>query len=163
MERFQLEKLYEVNGLKDYRLKTPVDLIKTHGIDYIEVNGFNRLTDENKLLFGKFIVNFFNGLGLDSRITMIPKGIYYVEDFDYLVKENPDDEYWQVSGGLVLAIDKNGLKTVHRSWQDDDYKTLVEEFPESTIEGKHKTYLRFEYEHHGREEWLHVIDPKTWY
>ena len=163
MNRFQLEKLYEVNGLNNYKLKVPVDLIKTHGIDYIEVNGFSRLSDENKLLFGKFIVNFFNGLGLDSRITLIPKGIYYVEDLDYLVKENPDDDYWQVAGGLVLTIDKNGLKTVHRSWQDEEYKTLMEEFPESMKESKPKQYLRFEYEHQGREEWLHVIDPKTWY
>ena len=158
MNRFQLEKIYEVNGLKDYRLINPVDLIKTHGIDYIAVNGFNRLSDENKLLFGKFIVNFFNGLGLDSRMTMIPKGIYFVEDFDYLVKENPEDDYWNVAGGLVMAIDKNGLKTVHRTWKDEDYAHL------EAIEGTHKTYLRFEYKiDDDRDEWQHVIDPKTWY
>ena len=52
-----------------------------------------------------------------------------------------------------MAIDKNGLKTVHRSWKDDDYTHL------ESIQGK----LRFEYEHNEREEWLHVIDPKTWY
>lgn len=163
MNRFQLEKLYEVNGLKDYKLKIADDLLRTHGINFKAVEGYTRLDDLNKILYEKFIVNLFNGLGLDSRMTMIPKGIYFVEDFDYLVKENPDDEYWQVAGGLVLAIDKNGLKTVHRSWQDEDYKTLVEEFPESMIEGKAKTYLRFEYEHNEREEWLHVIDSKTWY
>jgi len=56
-----------------------------------------------------------------------------------------------------MAIDKNGLKTVHRSWKDDDYTHL------ESIQGKTKTYLRFEYEHNEREEWLHVIDPKTWY
>src|SRR5665648_860906 len=126
MNRFQLEKLYEVNGLKDYKLKTTDDLLKTHGLD------------------------------LDSRMTMIPKGIYFVEDFDYAV-ENPGDDYLTVAGGLVIAIDKNGLKTVHRSWKDDDYTHL------EMIEGKTKTYLRFEYEHNEREEWLHVTDPKTWY
>jgi len=157
MNRFQLEKIYEVNFLKDYKLKNPVDLIKTHGIDYIEVNGFNRLTNENKLLFGKFIVNFFNCLGLDSRMTLIPKGIYFVEDFDYIVKENPNDEYWQVAGGVVMTIDKNGLKSVHRSWKDENYAHL------EAIKGKAKTYLRFEYEHQERAEWLHVIDSKTWY
>lgn len=143
--------------MKDYKLKNPVDLIKTHGIDYIEVNGFNRLTNENKLLFGKFIVNFFNCLGLDSRMTLIPKGIYFVEDFDYIVKENPNDEYWQVAGGVVMTIDKNGLKSVHRSWKDENYAHL------EAIKGKAKTYLRFEYEHQERAEWLHVIDSKTWY
>ena len=157
MNRSQLEKLYEVNGLRDYKLKTTDDLLKTHGIDFKAVEGYTRLDDVNKLLYEKFIINLFNGLGLDSRMTIIPKGIYYVEDFDYLVKENPEDDYFNVAGGLVMAIDKNGLKTVHRSWKDDDYAHL------EMIEGKTKTYLRFEYVHNEREEWLHVTDPKTWY
>ena len=157
MNRSQLERLYEINGLKDYKLKDGVDLLKTHGIDYTEVEGYSRLDDVNKLLYSKFIINLFNGLGLDSRMTMIPKGIYFVEDFDYIVKENPNDEYWQVAGGIVMAIDKNGLKSVHRSWKDKDYAHL------EAIKSKAKTYLRFEYEHQEREEWLHVMDPKTWY
>lgn len=157
MNRFQLEKIYEVNGLKDYKLKTTDDLLKTHGVDFKAVEGYARLDDVNKLLYEKFIVNLFNGLGLDSRMTMIPKGIYFVEDFDYLVKEDPNDEYWQVAGGVVMAIDKNGLKTVHRTWKDEDYSHL------EATKSKPKTYLRFEYEHNEREEWLHVIDPKTWY
>lgn len=157
MNRSQLERLYEINGLKDYKLKDGVDLLKTHGIDYTEVEGYSRLDDVNKLLYSKFIINLFNGLGLDSRMTMIPKGIYFVEDFDYIVKENPNDEYWQVAGGIVMAIDKNGLKSVHRSWKDEDYAHL------EAIKSKAKTYLRFEYEHQEREEWLHVMDPKTWY
>ena len=157
MNRLQLEKLYEVNGLKDYRLKTTDDLLKTHGIDFKAVEGYTRLDDLNKFLYEKFIVNFLNGLGLDSRMALIPKGIFFVEDFDYVVKENPEDDYFTVAGGLVMAIDKNGLKTVHRSWKDDDYTHL------EMIQGKTKTYLRFEYEHNEREEWLHVTDPKIWY
>ena len=157
MNRFQLEKLYEINGLKDYKLKDTMDLLKTHGIDFTEVDGYSRLDDLNKQLYSKFIVNLFNGLGLDSRMTMIPKGIFFVEDIDYLVKEDPKDDYFNVAGGLVMAVDKNGLKTVHRLWKDDDYAHL------KMTESKPKTYLRFEYEHNDREEWLHVIDPKTWY
>ena len=157
MNRFQLEKLYEVNGLKDYKLKNGVDLLKTHGIDFTEVDGYSRLDDLNKQLYSRFIINLFNGLGLDSRATMIPKGIFFVEEIDYLVKEDPKDDYFNVAGGLVMAIDKNGLKTVHRSWKDEDYSLL------EMTEGKVKTYLRFEYEHNGHEEWLHVTDPKTWY
>ncbi len=57
----------------------------------------------------------------------------------------------------MKAIDKNGLKTVLRSWKDDDYTHL------EMIEGKAEIYLRFEYEHNERKEWLHVTDPKTWY
>ena len=157
MNRCQLEKLYQVNGLKDYKLMTTDDLLKTHGINFKAVEGYGRLDDLNKLLYEKFIVNFFNGLGLDSRMTMIPKEIYFVEDFDLVVKINPDDDYFAVAGGLVIAIDKNGLKTVHRFWKNDDYMHL------KIIEGKNKTYLRFEYEHNEREKWLHVTNPKTWY
>lgn len=157
MNRHQLEKLYEVNGLKDYKLKHPTDLIRTHGIDYIAVDGFNRLDEANKLLYAEFIINFFNGLGMDSRATLVPKGIYYVEDVDFSVKADPDDDYHTISGGRVMAIDRNGLKTVHRAWSDPDYAHLEQ------TEGKPKTYLRIEYEHQGRDEWLHVIDPTTWY
>ena len=157
MNRSQLEKLYQVNGLKDYKLMTTDDLLKTHGINFKAVEGYGRLDDLNKLLYEKFIVNFFNGLGLDSRMTMIPKEIYFVEDFDLVVKTNPDDEYFTVAGGLVIAIDKNGLKTVHRFWKNDDYMHL------KMIEGKTKTYLRFEYKHNECEKWLHVTNPKTWY
>ena len=74
-----------------------------------EVDGYTRLDDLNKLLYEKFIVNFLNGLGLDSRMALVPKGIFFVEDFDYAV-ENPGEDYLTVAGGLVMAIDKNGLK-----------------------------------------------------
>jgi hypothetical protein len=134
-----------------------MDLLKVHGIDYTEVSGYPRLDDLNKKLYKEFIVNLFNGLGLDSRITMIPKGIFFVEEVDFICKEDPADEYWQCAGGLVTAIDRNGMRTVHRTWSDPDYEHLEK------TESKPKQYLRFEYEHQGRDEWLHVITAKKWY
>jgi len=157
MKRYLLEKLYEVNGLKDYKLRTTNDLLIIHGIDIKEVDGYTRLDDINKLLYEKVIVNIYNGLGLSSRATMVPKGIYYVEDLDYLVKENPDDDYLTVAGRLVMAIDKNGLKAFHRLWQIDDFKHL------KAIKSKAKYFLRFEYEQNDCSEWLHVVDEKNWY
>lgn len=157
MNRFKLEKLYEVNGLTDYKLKTPDNIFNTHGIDYMAVKGFESLDDLNRELYAKFIVNFMNGLGLDSRAVLIPKGIFYVEDYDFIAKEKAEDEYWQVTGGEVISIDRNGKRKAHRSWQNDDYQHLT------SIPAKSEFYLRFEYKHAGRNEWLHVIDPKTWY
>jgi len=158
MDIFQYEKIYKANGLKDNLLRSTDDLLKIYGIDYREVDGYSRLDDLNKQLYLKFIVNFYNAQGLNSRATIVPKGIYFVEDMDYMVKENPDDDYFTSAGGLILAIDKNGLKTVHWSWKNENYKHL------KLIEGKVKTYLRFEYEHYGREGcWLHITDEKTWY
>ncbi|HVJ49226.1 hypothetical protein [Desulfitobacterium sp.] len=158
-----MENLYEINGLTDYKLKTPEDLLKTHGIDHKAIDGYNRLDDVNRSLYEKFIVNFFNGQGLDSRMSLIPKGIYYVEDLNYLAKENPEDDHLTIIGGLVTVIDRNGMKTVLRSWEDEDYAHLVEEFPEAITESTPNRYLRFEYEHHGRNEWLHVKSENSWY
>lgn len=164
MNRFQIENIYEVNGLNDYKLKTTDDLLKCHGIDYKAVDGYNRLDDINRTIYEKFIVNFFNGLGLESRATLVPKAIYYVEQTDILVKENPEDDYFIVAGGIVKAIDRNGTKSVIRSWNDEDYKDL------KPIENESTYYLRFEYEHGSyedgtpRKEWLHVIKEGTeWY
>lgn len=164
MTRTQLENIYRVNGLTDYKLKTTKDLIKVHRIDYKAVKGYEGLDDLNKAIYEKFILNIFNTWGLDSRALLIPKGIYWVEDSDYLAKENEDQDYYNVAGGIVYSIDRNGKKTVLREWQDEDYKHLKRIIEEP------KTYLRFEYQHgthdegEPRNEWLHVIkDGKEWY
>lgn len=158
MDRNQLENIYLANGLKDFKLRTTEDLLKVHGIDYRNVDGYNRLDDLNRAIYERFIINFFNGQGLDYR-DIVPKGIYFVEDVDLLVKENPTNEYFTVAGGKVLAIDRNGIKTVHKHWVHESYAGL------EITEGKPHQYLRVEYEHQGRSEWLHImdVDGKEWY
>lgn len=157
MNRSQIENLYKVNGLYDFKLKTTDDLLKVHGINFKEVDGYKRLDDINRKLYEKFIINLFNAFGLESRATLVPKGIYYVEDIDYLAKEKDDDYYFIVVGGIVYAIDRNGMKSVLHSWKDEDYKHL--EVSEKEI----KKYLRFEYEIQGKNEWLHVVNESKWY
>ena len=157
MERKQIENLYKINGLTDYKLRNTEDLLKVHGIDFKAVEGYNRLDDLSRAVYEKFIVNIFNVFGLESRATLIPKGIYFVEDTDYLIKENPEDDYFIVTGGIVKIIDRNGMKSVLRSWTDEDYKDI------EPIESDSKTYLRFEYEHDNRKEWLHVTKEDSWY
>lgn len=164
MERFQLENLYEVNGLSDYKLRNTEDLLKVHGINFKAVDGYSRLDDLNKDIYEKFIINIYNAFGLESRAELVPKGIYWVEHIEYLVKENPEDDYFIIAGGQVNAIDRNGLKSVLHTWQDEDYKGY--EIKESEA----KNYLRFEYQHGTyddgtpRNEWLHVTEEgKEWY
>lgn len=158
MERFQLENLYEANGIEDFRLRSTEDLFKVHGIDYKAVDGYNRLDDINRAIYEKFIVNIFNGFGLDMRSTLIPLGIYYVEDITLLVKENPEDDYFNVAGGIINVIDRNGLKSVHHTWNDKEYAHL------EVVKKEFKQYLRFEYKLDGRKEWLHVLEEgKEWY
>ncbi len=157
MNQSQIENLYKANGLTDYKLKSTDDLLKVHGINFKAVGGYNRLDDVHRLVYEKFILNIFNAFGLESRATLVPSGIYYVEDVDYLAKERPEDDHYMVVGGIIYALDRNGLKSVHRTWKDEDYEHL------EVIESESKNYLRFEYEHQGRNEWLHVTNEKSWY
>lgn len=158
MNRFQIEKLYKINGLIDYKLLNTDDLLKCHGIDYKEVKGYNRLDDINRAIYKKFIVNMFNGLGLESRATLYPKGICFVEEIEYLGKENPEDDFYMTINSVVYSIDRNGLKSVLHTWVDKENKHL------EVLKTEIKNYLRFEYEHQGRKEWLHVIkEGKEWY
>ena len=157
MDRVQIENLYKVNELKDFKLKDTSDLLKVHGIDFKAVEGYNRLDDINRHLYEKFIVNIFNAFGLESRATLVPKGIYFVEDIAYLAKEEPGDEHYTVVGGIVYALDRNGMKSVHRQWVGEGYENL------EMIESEGEKYLRFEYEHHERAEWLHVKSENQWY
>lgn len=157
MNRFQIENLYKVNGLNDYKLRNTEDLLKVHGIDFKAVDGYKRIDDINKRLYEKFIVNIFNAFGLESRATLVPKGIYFVEDINYLAKKSQDDDYFIVVGGVVYSIDKNGMKSVLHTWKDEDYLHL------KVTESESKKYLRFEYEHQGCSKWLHVITENSWY
>lgn len=157
MNRNQVENLYLVNGLNDFQVKSIEDILKTHGIDVRTVDGYSRLDDVNRLLYEKFIINFFNAQGLETRATLVPTGIYYVEEIEYLVKEKPEDDCYTVSGFIVNVIDRNGIKSVLHHLKYDRYEGLKIE------EGDPKYYLRIEYNHDDSKGWLHVIDDKTWY
>jgi len=150
-----IENLYKNNGLINYKLGNTSDLLKVHGIDFKAVKGYSELDDIHRSIYEKFIINFMNGLGLESRISLIPKAIYYVEDISYVV---PEEDYFLVVGGHINIIDRNGAKSLLRSWRDDDYKD------KKYTEDEAENYLRFEYEHNDNKEWLHVIkEGNEWY
>lgn len=135
------------------------DLYKIYGIDYKEIDGYKQLQDDNKYLFKNFIINFYNAQWLEARSTLNPIGIYYVEEINYLTKENTEDDYFVPYGGVVRRINKDGSKTILRTWTDEDYKDL--KIYKTEISG---VYLRFEYEINGENEWLHVIkNGEEWY
>lgn len=79
--RFQLEKLYQANGIPDYQLRNITDLFKCHGINAKEVEGYTGLHDIQKRIFEKFIVNYFNRHGMEARATIIPKQISHEKTF----------------------------------------------------------------------------------
>lgn len=162
MEMEQIKNVYKNNGLVDYKLKSPEDLLKVHGIDFKKVSGYNRLDDLTRTIYEKFIINFFNRHGLESRVDLVPKGIYYVEEINYVVKVEPEEDYFNNYKTEILAIDRNGLKSVLHEYIDKDY----EKFP--IVEKESKKYIRFEYKYSCgdrlKSEWLHVIkEGKEWY
>jgi len=157
MTRKELENAYELNGLTKYKLRNTEDLLRVHEIDYKAVDGYNKLDDLNRAIYEKFIINIFNTCGLDSRLSLVPKGIYWVEDIEYLVKGEPENDYYNIAGQKVYSIDRTGRRIILHQWEDEKYK-----HHEKTIEKQR--YLRFEFERQGKREWLHVIkEGKEWY
>lgn len=159
MNRKQLENLYKVNGLIDYRLRNTEDLLKVLGIDFADVKGYATLDDLNKVNYERFIVRFFNGWGFEPKMTILPKGIYWVEDIERLIDK---EDYCVIVGGTIKSIDKNGVKTVIHDWnsKEDEYKNC------KSYNDKPKYYLRFEYTmgEENNKEWLHVTEQGTeWY
>lgn len=158
MNRYQIENLYQANGLTDYRLQNLSDLFKCHGIDYTAVQGYNTLDDIHRAMYETFLVTFMNAQGMDSRIEIVPTAINYVEDNEYLAKDPDEPEYVVTVKQEIHSINKNGMKKIIHSEISEKYKTL------EISKQKTSNYLRIEYTHHGRKEWLHIIDNgEQWY
>lgn len=64
-------------------------------------------------------------------------------DIEYLVKEDLNDDYFMVVGGIVNVMDRQEFKYIHETRRDEEYAHL--EIKESEAQ----TYIRFEYEHEG--------------
>lgn len=158
VNRAQIENLYRVNGLHNFKLRNHEDLLRTHGINVWATDGYGMLSDEKRSIFDKFIVNFCNAQGLESRATLIPKGIYWVEERQYLVKESPEDNFYTVAGSIVWSIAPSGSKTILHKWIHKDYRNST-----PILSEKSRFYLRFEYRHQGRNEWLHITNENSWY
>ncbi|WP_461207832.1 hypothetical protein [Clostridium sp. DL1XJH146] len=158
MNRFEIEKKYETNGLKDYKLKTTDDLRNIHKINYKWVDGYEDLSEENKTIYEKFIVNIFNAFGLEGRATLVPKAIYYAQELNYLAKEDLEDDSYIVVAKTISSIDKIGFKVRKYDYDYKEYKHL------DILEIERIYYFRFEYELDGDKRWLHITENgETWY
>lgn len=158
MERYEVENLYKANGLNDFRLLNADDILKCHGIDVRAINGYSGLDDLNKRIYEKFIVKFLNCQGMDSRMELVPTGIYYVEDVECFAKDPETQEYIVPVNRVIKMIDKNGLKKVIHTYNHDDDKG------QQIVKQQKINYLRVEYTHYGKEEWLHIIENgEQWY
>lgn len=164
MNRYDVEILYHENGLNDYKLTSLEDLKNCHGIDAEKVKGYEDLTEENKVIFKNFIINYFNARGIDSRMITVPKAINYVEEIDYVaphpdaeVDEDYKDCYVSIDTKIIVLRADGSKKQLHK-YSDSEYKHL------KPTEQYRKEYLRFAFLEGKSKVWLHVThEGKQWY
>lgn len=162
MNRKQIETLYIKNKIDDFRLKTQEDLIKTHGIRVEDIPGFKELGAIQQKVFRGFILNFFNGCGLELRATFEPVAADFVRETSYYYVKN-DDNYDAGTKKEIILRDGRLILESHRKVDDEELegREVKEHEPE--------TYLRFRYYESGdqyREEpfvsWLHVYSEESY-
>lgn len=152
----QLEKRYLDFGIDNFELKTVNDLRNVHGIDCRSVQGYSGLVHLHRVIYKKFIVNFFNAFGLDNRAMLKPLGVYWAESQDKVAITDDGSLVW--AGGTVVSVDKFRNRVVLDDWFDDEYAGCEIRVEEPT------QYLRFEYMMGDRKEWLHIIkNGEDWY
>lgn len=164
MKRSEVEKIYQDNGLNDYKLTCLEDLKNCHGIDASTVNGYEYLTAENKEIYTNFIINFFNSMGMDKKMITVPKAINYVEEIDYVaphpdaeVDEDYKDCYVSIDTKIIVLRADGSKKQLHK-YSDSEYKNL------KPTEQYRKEYLRFAFLEGKSKVWLHVThEGKQWY
>lgn len=129
MKRSEIKNLYIENGIYDLKLRNTEDLFKVHGIDFKDVEGYNKLDEVHRTIYEEFIVKMFNSWGIKARSTIVPKGIYLIDDVQYLIEENPKDDYYIVCGkntsSLLFKYDCQERSEWLRVIQDDDNLVLI--------------------------------------
>lgn len=157
MNHYQfIENIYYANNLTGLDLINTNDLLKVHGINIMQIPGFKQLDKDKQEIFEDFIINFFNTFGVETRCNIIPISVYFVQEKNYLIKENEADNYFQIQKVEVSTKINGEEKIIKRhDLEKDQHQDVL------TIEISH--YLRFDYYYYNREEWQHVIGPTEWY
>lgn len=164
MERNEIEIIYQKKGLSNYKLTCLEDLKSCHGIDALQVKGYEDLTEENKEIYRNFIINFFNARGIDARMITVPKAINYVEEIDYVApypNAESDEDYKNCYVSVdtkIIVLKADGSKKQLHKYSDSEYKHL------KYTEQHRKEYLRFAFLEGKSKVWLHVThEGKEWY
>lgn len=155
--------LYEFHGLTDYRLKTVEDVSKIHGFNLRETTGYEDLTEDQKKLFETYAIAHMNGVGMNTRITMWPKSVHFVKEYQYCSSPEWDEDEqrmirWQI--GQEWIIQKaNGRTKKFKKYFDEG----ASEADVDSVYTTEKEYLRVDWKYHGHSEWFHVIFPSRYY
>jgi len=161
MSRQEIERNYEQSDCRDYHLRSSDNLLAIYHINFAGVKGYGELTEDNKTLYQAFIVNYWNAFGLDTRMTMQPIAINFVEDqefnFEYIDSYDSTPMCATAKRVIQVLTAQGKKKPLHKFINKDFIKKgpLVASTP--------KKYLRFEYKINGCNEWMHVLGAKEWY
>lgn len=170
MNRQQLENLCEVNGIIHFQLKDKEDLLKVFGIKVDQIKGFDTLSAANKELFTKFLINYYNMLGVDSKLCLQPISIYLVQEIQTFVKLSHDsevDEIWDWFSTDVSNYNQNTKELkIFKQSKNKYLQYIKDDDMDAWFKNDMKKYLRFDFKWNGKKvikEWLHVIDAREWY
>ncbi len=156
MEYRQLEDVYKLKGLYELKLNVLEDILHVYDLDVLEVEGYEFLSENNKELYKKFILNFFNSWGLEARRTIKPISFNEIEAIEYMGKEYPEDEDLISLKNELYIIKNDGSKELYRVKENKENKIKV-------VDTFKKKYNRFEYEILGKQGWIHVLNENEWY
>lgn len=152
MNRYELEQRYKEFGCNNFRLRTLDDLKNIHGFDVAELSGYDGLPQEQRELFNKTIIKFYNAQGLDNKSRLQPKAVNFVYEVNYVDTNN-------VVVGEDIYVVKNDGKTIgkrlhrHKFEKDVDFNLCKKCLQ--------NTYLRFELK--GKGGWYHFTPKEDWY
>lgn len=154
-------KLYEERGLTDYCLKSAADVLAIHNFDLSETTGYEDLTEENKKLFTAYVLTHMNSVGMNTKITMWPKSVHFVEELTYCGPEMNDEEdgkpyRWEI-GKEYIILKANGRTKKFKKYMDEG--KAADDISKTTI----KRFLRVDWKYNGGSEWFHVIAPNQYY
>lgn len=166
MNRKQLENLCEVNGIFHFQLKNKEDLLKVFGIKVEQLEGFENLSDENKELFIKFLINYYNMLGVDSKLCLEPISIHFVEKYELSGQVDASENFWDTIETIYYILDSSSNRTgIFKNYKYKKCQYLKTNGAE--LHEVNESFLRFDYKWNLTDgvvnEWLHVTDENTWY
>ena len=138
-----LELKYQSNKIENYKLRTIKDIEICHNINAKKILGYSKLDDENKKLFEKFIVNFYNSYSPAVRDTLTPKCVFIALQ--------------------TQKINKNGEVSFLTENITDKTKSEFVSISSIALKKGDYEYLRFEYERDASLIWLHIfLEDEFW-
>lgn len=159
MRREQLENIYLTNGIGDFQLRNLGDLMKIHGINARLIEGFSELSSKDKKSYETFILKYMNMHGLDSRATIFPQRVYRAYEVNYMIKEDPTNDYYLNFAGEVWNCTSKDNEFLVIQWGTIENKDI-----HGVIKEKEISYLRIELNERDSELWLHIIDDgEQWF